>query len=67
MLRTFRQYRPRQIALYVKAFFRGKLYIAGIGAFDFDGGRLLLPSMDNRPALMVMKEVNKLIKEMSLI
>ncbi len=67
MLRTFRQYHPRQIALYVKAFFRGQLYIADIGAFNFDGGRLLLPSIDNKRALRVMREVNKEIKAMSLI
>ena len=67
MLRIFNQYRPRQIARYVKGFFRGQIYISGFGVFHFDFGKLLLPSMDDRRALSVMKEVNLEIKALSLL
>ncbi len=67
VLREFRQYRPRQIARYVKGFFRGKLYIYGIGVFEFDIGKLLLPSTNDKRALAVMKEVNLEIKALSVI
>ena len=36
MLRIFHQYRPRQVARYVKGFFRGRVYIEGVGAFEFE-------------------------------
>lgn len=67
MLRIFNQYRPRQIARYVKGFFRGKLYIGGIGAFEFDGGKLLPPIHINRRMLQVMVEVNREIKKLALL
>lgn len=67
MFRTFPQYRPRQIAYYVKGFFKGSLYIQGVGAFQFDCGRLLLPSLEDKRALHVMKEVNQEIKAISFI
>ncbi|MDD1781604.1 DUF1107 domain-containing protein [Enterovibrio sp. ZSDZ35] len=65
MLRIFHQYRPRQVARYVKGFFRGRVYIDGIGAFEFDGGKLLPPSNNNKRALAVMTEVNNEIRAMT--
>lgn len=65
MLRIFHQYRPRQVARYVKGFFRGRVYIDGIGAFEFDGGRLLPPHKKDKRALAVMAEVNNEIKAMA--
>lgn len=62
MLRIFHQYRPRQVARYVKGFFRGRIYIDGIGGFEFDQGRLLPPGSRDRKALAVMAEVNSQIK-----
>lgn len=66
MLRIFKKYRPRQIARYVKAFFRGSVYISGFGLFEFDGGRLLLPTNKNTRLMQVMAEVNLEIKALSL-
>ncbi|OOE99837.1 DUF1107 domain-containing protein [Salinivibrio sp. IB643] len=66
MLRIFRQYRPTQIARYVKRFFKGRLYIEGVGAFEFDRGRLLPPGHSDKRALSVMTEVNKEIKSMAI-
>lgn len=67
MLRIFRHYRPNQIARYVKSFFKGRIYIQGIGAYEFDGGRLLPPSRKDKRSLMVMAEVNKEIKSLAVV
>lgn len=67
MLRTFRQYRPRQVARHVKGFFRGEVYIDGIGGFEFDDGKLLRPMNKDRKTLLVMREVNSEIKELMKI
>lgn len=67
MLRIFNRYRPLQVARYVKVFFRGKVYIDGVGAFEFDGGKLLPPRDKNRRALQVMAEVNREIKVLALL
>ncbi|CZF83528.1 MULTISPECIES: DUF1107 domain-containing protein [Grimontia] len=66
MLRIFHQYRPRQVARYVKGFFRGRVYIDGVGAFEFDRGRLLPPHKKDKRALAVMTEVNNEIKAMAV-
>ncbi|MCW8330283.1 DUF1107 domain-containing protein [Photobacterium sp. SDRW27] len=62
MLRVFKHYRPNQIARYVKSYFRGRLFIMGIGAFEFDYGRLLPPKNEDLKALGVLSEVNKEIQ-----
>jgi len=62
MLKIFKQYRPNQIARYVKSYFRGRLFIVGIGAFEFDCGRLLPPASRDKKALSVLSEVNKEIQ-----
>lgn len=67
MLRVFNRYRPRQVAHYVKGFFRGSVYIDGVGEFEFDGGKLLAPKNRNRRALQVMVEVNHEIKTLALL
>ena len=66
MLRIFHQYRPRQVARYVKGFFRGRVYIDGVGAFEFDCGKLLPPSRKDKRALAVMNEVNSEIRAMAI-
>ena len=66
MLRVFKQYRPNQVARYVKSYFRGRLFIIGIGGFEFDCGRLLPPSSPDRKALTVLSEVNREIQLLAL-
>ncbi|MDX1303497.1 DUF1107 domain-containing protein [Photobacterium sp.] len=65
MLRIFKQYRPNQIARYVKSYFRGRLFIVGIGAFEFDYGRLLPPKNQNLKALNALSEVNREIQSLA--
>ncbi|WEM42045.1 DUF1107 domain-containing protein [Photobacterium sp. DA100] len=65
MLRVFKQYRPNQVARYVKSYFRGRLFITGVGAFEFDCGRLLPPKKQDTKALNVLSEVNREIQLLS--
>ena len=65
MLRIFKQYRPNQIARYVKSYFRGRLFIVGIGAFEFDCGWLLPPKNQNLKALNALSEVNREIQSLA--
>jgi len=62
MLRVFKHYRPNQVARYVKSYFRGRLFIIGVGGFEFDCGRLLPPKSKDLRALGVLSEVNKEIQ-----
>ncbi|MGF1877235.1 DUF1107 domain-containing protein [Photobacterium frigidiphilum] len=66
MLRIFKQYRPNQIARYVKSYFRGRLFIVGIGAFEFDYGRLLPSKKHDLKALSTLSEVNREIQYLAL-
>ncbi|NUA43398.1 hypothetical protein HAT93_01043 [Dickeya solani] len=43
----------------MKILFRGRLYIKGVGAFEFDQGRILLPKTQDKQHLVVMSEVNR--------
>lgn len=65
MLRIFKTYRPNQVARYVKSYFRGRIFIMGIGGFEFDSGRLLPPKSGDLKALNVLTEVNKEIQMLS--
>ncbi|MGF1681975.1 DUF1107 domain-containing protein [Photobacterium makurazakiensis] len=67
MLRIFKQYRPNQIARYVKSYFRGRLFIMGVGAYEFDCGRLLPPKRQDKKALNVLGEVNREIQHLAEI
>ncbi|ANE74683.1 MULTISPECIES: DUF1107 domain-containing protein [Dickeya] len=58
-MRIFERYNPLKVAKYVKILFRGRLYIKGVGAFEFDQGRILLPKTQDKQHLVVMSEVNR--------
>lgn len=58
MLREFSIYRPRQVARFVKTLFKGKFTITGIGEFDFDNGKVLVPDIKNIKMLSAYKEIN---------
>lgn len=65
MLRVFHHYHPRQIALYVKKIFSGRLQIDGIGRFDFANGKLLPPANRDMLAFSVVNEVNAEIRQLT--
>lgn len=48
-----------QIARYVKTLFRGRLYIHGMGAFEFDYGKILPPKIRDKRHLSAMSEINQ--------
>lgn len=58
-MRIFERYNPLKVAKYVKTLFRGRLYIRGIGAFEFDYGKILLPKTQDKQHLLVISEVNR--------
>ena len=64
MLREFAVYRPLQVARFVKTLFKGQFFIAGVGSFDFDNGKVLLPDVKDHKRLTVFKEVNRVIASM---
>ncbi|MBR9873911.1 DUF1107 domain-containing protein [Vibrio sp. J1-1] len=66
MLREFTVYRPLQVARFVKTLFKGQFFIAGVGNFDFDNGKVLLPDVTDQKRLTVFKEVNQEIASLKL-
>ncbi|PFG45367.1 uncharacterized protein DUF1107 [Vibrio sp. ES.051] len=61
MLREFAIYRPQQVARFVKRLFKGQFFIAGVGCFQFDNGKVLLPDVNDHKRLSIFKEVNQVI------
>ncbi|WP_117235812.1 DUF1107 family protein [Vibrio maerlii] len=64
MLREFTMYRPKQVARFVKTLFKGTFTIQGIGEFQFDNGKVLLPEVSDKQKLSIFKEVNVVIAAM---
>lgn len=58
-MKIFLRYNPFLVAKYVKTLFKGRFYIKGVGAFEFDKGKILLPKVKDKPHLAVMSEVNR--------
>ena len=67
LFRNFKAYRPLQVARFVKTLFKGQIHIEGVGTFDFDEGKILMPSLENKRMLSVMSEVNQHIRQLSLM
>lgn len=60
-MRIFQRYNAMKVATYVKTLFRGRIYIKGVGAFEFDKGKILLPRVRDKQHFSVMSEVNRQI------
>lgn len=58
-MKIFQRYNPLKVAKYVKILFRGRLYIKGFGAFEFDKGKILMPKIRDKRHFNVMSEVNR--------
>ena len=67
MFRNFKAYRPLQVARFVKTLFKGNLHIEGIGTFEFDDGKILMPNQGTKKMLLVMSEVNQHIRQLSMM
>ena len=58
-MRLFKRYTPGMIAKHVSRLFKGRIYIYGVGKFEFDNGKLVLPESAERRHYQAVKEVNK--------
>ena len=65
LMRIFKKYAPLQIAKYVSAFFKGNFYIQGLGAFSFDGGKVIIEPFYDALKRKVGKEINMSIASFS--
>jgi len=66
-LRSFKKYQPRQIAKFVKGFFNGRIFIAGLGRFRVIEGRVVAYQHQKaeKSILIVVSEINQIVNEMS--
>jgi len=66
-LRSFKKYQPRQIAKFVKAFFNGRIFIAGLGRFRVIEGKVVAYKhlKAEQKIQMVVSEINQIIAELS--
>jgi hypothetical protein len=58
-MRLFKRYTPSMIAKHISRLFKGRIYIKGIGRFDFDHGKLILPEKAEPRHYQAVKEVNQ--------
>ncbi|KGQ71049.1 hypothetical protein A1D23_05035 [Chelonobacter oris] len=63
-VRVFQRYNPFQIARYVKILFSGSFFISGVGLFEFEQGKIVLPKVKNLKKFSVMSEINRHIKHL---
>jgi len=66
-LRSFKKYQPRQIAKFVKGFFNGRIFIAGLGRLRVIDGKVVAYQFQKteKNILIVVSEINKIINELS--
>jgi len=66
-LRSFKKYQPRQIAKFVKGFFNGRIFIAGLGRLRVIDGKVVAYQFqkNEKNIMIVVSEINKTINEMS--
>ncbi len=66
-MRQFKRYIPSMIAKHVTRFFKGSIYIYGVGEFDFNYGKLLLPDTAEPIHYQTVKEVNNEINKLRCV
>ena len=66
-LRSFKKYHPKQIAKFVKAFFNGRFFIAGLGRLRMINGKVVAykHQQSETKVLRIVSEINKAIKNIS--
>jgi len=66
-LRSFKKYQPRQIAKFVKGFFNGRIFIAGLGRFRVVEGKVVAYKhlVTEQKVLIAVSEINKVVSELS--
>ncbi|MDC0610636.1 DUF1107 domain-containing protein [Vibrio sp.] len=69
-MRLFKLYTPSMIAKHISRLFKGRIYIYGVGKFEFDQGKLILPEQAEERHFQTVKEVNQeimKIRQLALI
>lgn len=66
-MRQFKRYVPSMIAKHVTRFFKGSIYIYGIGYFEFNYGKLQLPAHAQPLHYETVREINKEISKLRCI
>lgn len=66
-LRSFKKYHPVQIAKFVKAFFNGRFFIAGLGRMRMINGKVVAYKHQQAETkiLKIVSEINQAIKHIS--
>ncbi|MEJ6078795.1 DUF1107 domain-containing protein [Vibrio sp. 1-Bac 57] len=66
-LRVFKKYQPRQIAKFVKGFFNGRIFIAGLGRFRVVDGKVVAYKhlIAEQKIMIAVSEINKMVLELS--
>ncbi|RTZ15933.1 DUF1107 domain-containing protein [Vibrio aquaticus] len=58
-MRLFKRYTPGMIAKHISRLFKGRIYIYGVGKFEFDNGKLILPERADTRHFKAVKEINR--------
>ncbi|GAL13130.1 hypothetical protein JCM19233_4130 [Vibrio astriarenae] len=65
-MRLFKRYIPGLIAKHVTRLFKGRIYINGIGKFEFDNGKLVIPEHAEQRHYKAVKEINSEVMKLKL-
>ncbi|MDW6091831.1 DUF1107 domain-containing protein [Vibrio rhizosphaerae] len=66
-MRLFKRYTPSMIAKHISRLFKGRIYIDGIGKFEFDQGKLILPEQAEPRHYRTVKEINQEIMRLKYV
>ncbi|OEF27773.1 DUF1107 domain-containing protein [Vibrio rumoiensis] len=66
-MRLFNKYVPGQIAKHISRFFKGRIYINGVGKFEFDNAKLIIPSEAENKHYQTVKEINQEVSRIRCI
>lgn len=61
-MRIFKKYIPALIVKHIRTFFKGRVYIQGRGAYEFDNGALLMPAGADVKHVTTVNEINTAIQ-----
>ena len=61
-MRIFKKYSPAMIAKHVRTFFKGRRYIHGRGAYEFNNGSIVMPADADEKHRDTVKELNTYIE-----
>ncbi len=66
-MRLFNKYVPGAVARHVSRFFKGRIYINGVGKFEFDNAKLIIPSQAQSLHYRMVKEINQEINRIRCV